>query len=83
VIVAAGGVAQTITVSGGAATINFYGIPGIEYDVQRATSLGPSPPPDWITINSSPLTASENDGAFGYTDSSAPNGTAYYRSIQH
>ena len=83
VIVAAGGFAQTITVSGGAATINFYGIPGVQYDVQRATSLGPSPPADWSIINGSPLTASENDGSFAYTDSSAPNGTAYYRSIQH
>jgi hypothetical protein len=29
------------------------------------------------------LTASSNDGSFTYTDGSAPNGTAYYRSLQH
>ncbi len=77
-----GGIAQTITVSGGTATINFYGIPGFQYDVQRATSLGP--PANWTTITTgSPLTASLDDGSFSYTDDSAPDGTAYYRSMQH
>lgn len=77
-----GGIAQTISVSGGTATINFYGIPGFQYDVQRATSLGP--PANWTTITTgSPLTASLNDGSFSYTDDSAPDGTAYYRSMQH
>jgi hypothetical protein len=83
-IVTPGGIAQTITVSGDTATIHFYGIPGFQYDVQRATSLGPSPPADWSTrTTGSPLTASSNDGSFTYTDGSAPNGTAYYRSLQH
>ena len=81
-IAAAGGVAQSIKVSNGTATINFYGIPGFQYDVQRATSLGS--PANWTTLTTgSPLTASTNDGSFSYTDNSAPDGTAYYRCIQH
>ncbi len=84
VIVAPGGIAQTITVSRGKATICFYGIPGRRYNVQRATSLGPSPPVDWSTVTTgSPLTASPRDGAFSYTDTSPPTGIAYYRSLQH
>ena len=83
-IVAPGGIAQTITVCGGTAISHFYGIPGLQYDVQRATSLGPRPPADWTTITpGSPLTASANDGSFTYTDSNAPTGTAYYRSLNH
>jgi len=82
VIVPPGGIAQTITVSDGTATISFYGIPGFQYDVQRATSLGP--PANWTTITiGSPLTASPNDGSFTCTDDSAPNGMAYYRAMQH
>jgi hypothetical protein len=82
VIVPPGGIAQTIAVSDGTATISFYGIPGFQYDVQRATSLGP--PANWTTITmGSPLTASPNDGSFTCTDDSAPNGMAYYRAMQH
>jgi hypothetical protein len=84
IILPPGGVAQAIAVSEGTATIRFYGIPGLQYDVQRATSLGPSPAADWSTMTTgNPLTASPNDGAFTYTDNSAPNGAAYYRSLQH
>ena len=81
-ILAPGGVAQTIAVSGGRAVIAFYGVPGFQYDVQRATSLGP--PANWTNMTTgSPLAASLNDGSFSYTDNNAPDGTAYYRSIQH
>ena len=78
--VPAGGLAQNIIVFGGAATVKFFGIPGYEYDVQRTTSL--VEPVTWTTLNGSAL-APDAVGAFSFTDSSAPNGSAYYRSTQH
>ena len=80
-VVAAGGFARTITVSAGTATVKFFGIPGLQYDVQRTTSL--AEPVTWATLTTgSPLTP-DPDGSFTHTDASAPNGTAYYRSLQH
>src|SRR5207253_10026173 len=38
-IAAPGGIAQTISSSGGSVTVNFAGIPGYQYDVQRATNV--------------------------------------------
>ena len=75
-----GGIANTVTVSGGTATIKFFGIPGYQYDVQRTISL--TEPVTWTTLTATPL-APGTDGSFTYTDSSAPNGTAYYRSLQY
>jgi hypothetical protein len=70
----AGGSAQTITVSGGTATINFAGIPGFQYEVQRSPDLS-----NWTTLET---TTAPADGVFSYTDNSAPNGSAYYRLLQ-
>jgi hypothetical protein len=78
-VAASGGLAKTITVSGGTATIKFFGIPGFQYDVQRTTSL--TEPVTWTTLPAS-LRTPGADGSFTYTGS-APNGTAYYRSLQH
>jgi len=75
----AGGAAKTITISGGAATIKFFGIPGLQYDVQRTTSL--SQPVTWTTLTVEALSPGA-DGSFSYVDSSLPDGIAYYRSIQ-
>jgi len=75
----AGGSAKTITISGGAATIKFFGIPGLQYDVQRTTSL--NQPVTWTTLTVGALTPGA-DGSFSYVDSSLPDGIAYYRSIQ-
>jgi len=60
--------------------IKFYGIPGLQYDVQRTTSL--TEPITWTTLTSTPLSP-EADGSFSYTDGEPPEGTAYYRSLQH
>ncbi len=83
--VPSGGIAQTITVSGGSVTIKFFGTPGYTYSLQRATSLsGP-----WTTITANSTTSPSSpqapgkDGSFSFTDNAAPNGTAYYRSIQN
>jgi hypothetical protein len=75
----AGGLAQEVTVGEDAVTVKFYGIPGLTYDVQRATTLSP---PDWTTLNASPL-ALGADGSFEYTDDTPPPGQAYYRSVRH
>jgi hypothetical protein len=79
VTAAPGGLAQSISVSGGAATLQFHGIPGYQYDVQRTTSL--EAPVTWTTLTGSAVIAGTN-GVFGFTDTNAPNGTAFYRSAQ-
>jgi hypothetical protein len=78
VATAPGGTAKTLSVSGGTATIKFFGIPGIQYDVQRATSVNVP----WTTLTTTPLEPG-TDGSFTFTDTSAPEGSAYYRSVQH
>jgi len=80
VVSAFGGLAKKLTVSGGTATIKFFGIPGNAYDVQRTTSL--AEPVTWTLLTSTPLSPGP-DGLFVYTDASPPSGTAYYRSVQH
>ena len=74
-----GGAVQSVTVSGGSATLRCFGIPGLSYDVQRATSL--SAPVSWTTLTLSALTPG-TDGSFTHIDSSAPDGLAYYRIVQ-
>jgi len=70
-----GGIAQGITLSGGNPTINFAGIPGFEYDVQRSTDLV-----TWTTLET---IIAPSDGVFSYTDNSPPGGNAaYYRLMQ-
>jgi hypothetical protein len=76
---AAGGLAQEVSVGVGAVTVKFYGIPGLTYDVQRATTLSPA---NWTTLTASAL-APGADGSFSYTDNSPPPGNAYYRSVRH
>jgi hypothetical protein len=84
-----GGTSGSISVSEGVATVKMFGIPGFQYDVQRATSLnGP-----WTTLTSAPplnatppFTATA-DGSFSFTDNfndlGGPPGSAYYRSLAH
>ena len=84
-----GGASGSISVSEGVATVKVFGIPGFQYDVQRATSLnGP-----WTTLTSAPpLNATPpftagSDGSFTFTDNysdlgGAP-GSAYYRTVAH
>jgi hypothetical protein len=72
----------TITVQvvnpGGSVTVNFAGIPGFTYDVQRATDPGGP----WATVNTQ---IAPPHGLFSYTNSPPPPlpPTAYYRLQQH
>lgn len=71
--------AQSITVSGSSATIQFSGVVGYKYHVQRTDSL--TPPTTWTTLTTAPLSPAD-DGSLTFTDTNAPPGTAYYRLMQ-
>ena len=71
--------AESITASGSSATIQFSGVVGYEYHVQRTDSL--TSPMTWITLTASPLSPAD-DGSFTVTDTNAPPSTAYYRLVQ-
>jgi autotransporter-associated beta strand protein len=78
VVPGAGG-PQSITVSGGVATVSFAGIPGYAYLVQRSTNLA-----DWVTLLTTNAPA---NGLFMFADdfSDLPGGppvSAYYRTAQ-
>jgi hypothetical protein len=75
-----GGLASSIGVSAGAATIECNGNPGSVFDVQRANNL--DLPIYWTTLTTSPLSPA-TDGSFSFTDTNAPPGQAYYRLVQH
>jgi autotransporter-associated beta strand protein len=77
----------TITVSGGQATLKFFGIPGYHYAVQRSPDIS-----SWsdIIVTSSDAANVDNNlgysvltaptgGAFTAVDGSAPGSSAYYR----
>jgi hypothetical protein len=72
------GLAKTIRVAETILTIVFQGTPGQPYDVQRTTSL--SPPVTWRTLTASSPLIPAADGSYTFTDTNAPQGTAYYRS---
>jgi hypothetical protein len=72
--------AESITASGSSAAIQFSGVVGYEYHVQRTTDL--APPKTWTTLTTSPLSPA-NDGSLTFTDTNAPPGTAYYRLKQN
>ncbi|PYJ05139.1 MAG: hypothetical protein DME25_08960, partial [Verrucomicrobia bacterium] len=69
------GNATMITVSGSTATVDFAGIPGYSYDIQRSTNLV-----DWVTLLT---TNTPGDGLFQFTDDfndlGGPPSQAYYR----
>jgi hypothetical protein len=67
------------SVSGSSVTITCSGIPGFKYSVQRTTSL--VSPITWTDLPGSTTTVPAN-GIWTFTDASAPNGQAYYRTIQ-
>jgi hypothetical protein len=75
-----GSSAEAINVSGSSATIQFSGVVGYEYHVQRTDSL--TPPMTWTTLTASPLSPAD-DGSFNFIDTNAPPGPAYYRLVQH
>jgi len=75
-----GSAAESITASSSSATIQFSGVVGYAYHVQRTTSL--TPPVTWTTLTTTPLLPA-SDGSLTFIDTNAPPGTAYYRLVQH
>ena len=75
-----GSLARDIRVTNGTATVKFFGIPGLLYDVQRTASL--AEPVSWVTLTTTSL-APGTDGSFSYTDTNAPPGTAFYWCVRH
>jgi len=75
-----GSIAESISASGSSATIQFSGVVGYEYHVQRTDSL--TPPMTWTTLTASPLSPAD-DGSLTFTDTTALPGTAYYRLVQN
>ena len=77
-VIGAVGAAQAITVAGGTATVEFAGIPGYAYAVQRSTNLV-----DWATLL---ITNTPSAGLFNVTDDfndiGGPPSSAYYRIAQ-
>ena len=69
------GLTQGITTSDGVVTVNFAGIPGIVYHIQRATS----PSGRWLIVDTQTAPAT---GLFSYTDPSPPQPSAFYRLMQ-
>ncbi len=65
------GQSQIASVSSGTATLNFAGIPGYSYSVQRSTNLT-----SWATIWTTNAPAG---GLFQLIDMGAPDPSAYYR----
>ena len=68
--------AESIAASGSSATIQFSGVVGYEYHVQRTSGL--TPPMTWTTLTTDPLSPAD-DGSLTFTDTTAPPGAAYYR----
>ena len=69
----------TVTPGVGSATVNFAGLPGYTYEVDRATNLAPA---IWVDLGNA--TAGSN-GLFNYTDNFTDLGvtptSAYYRLV--
>ncbi len=74
-VVSPGGIVQSVTSNGGVLVANFAGIPGFNYEIQRATSPGGP----WSTLVTQPAPA---NGLFSYTDPSPLSPSAFYRLIQ-
>jgi hypothetical protein len=83
-----GAASGQISVSGGVATVKMFGIPGLQYDVQRSadnmntwTTLATPP------LGTTPVSASTADGSITFTDDfsdlSGPPDSAYYRIVAH
>ncbi len=77
-VISAVGGPQTITVSGSTVTVNFAGIPGYPYNVQRSTNLLA-----WVTLLTTNAPAA---GLYEFTDDfsdlGGPPSSAYYRTAQ-
>jgi hypothetical protein len=76
-VVNPGGILQMISSSGGAVTVNCAGIPGFQYDVQRATNV------NFATFTVVLITNAPPNGLFSLIDNNPPTPTAFYRLLQH
>jgi hypothetical protein len=74
-----GSSASSVVAANSTSAIQFSGVIGYTYNVQRATSL--NTPITWTTVTSSALSPA-SDGSFTFTDTTAPPGTAYYRAVE-
>jgi hypothetical protein len=72
-------IVKSVAAANSTASIQFSGVTGYQYDVQRATNL--NTPITWTTLTTSPLSPAP-DGSFTFTDTNAPPGTAYYRALE-
>jgi hypothetical protein len=76
-VIQAGGLVQSVNPGpSGAVTVNFAGIPGFQYDVERSSD----PAGPWQEIAT--LTAPAN-GLFSHEDANPPAPAAYYRLTQN
>ena len=79
-VATAGGLARQLTYAGGSVTVKFFGIPGLQYQVERTTSL--TEPVSWERVTHAALTPGA-DGSFLFIDATPPEpGPAYYRCVQ-
>jgi hypothetical protein len=85
-VAAQSGGLTSITVSGATVSVTLFGIPGIQYDVQRSLDFS-----TWKTLSTSvtpppPITAAGN-GSISFTDDfsdlGSPPPAAFYRTIPH
>ncbi len=71
------GLAQSITFNGPTAVVNFAGVPGYSYEVQRTTNLLS---PNWTVLL---ITNAPPKGVWQFIETNPPPGGAYYRTRQH
>ncbi len=64
-----------IGVSGGSATVNFAGIPGYSYSVQRSTNV------DFSSFDVVLTTNAPDTGVFQFFDATPPQPLAFYRLV--
>jgi len=62
-----------VNTPGGSATLNFAGIPGLSYSVQRSTNV------TFIPVDTLWTTNAPSNGLFKYQDNGAPADKAFYR----
>ena len=74
-----GSIATSLVATDSTASIEFSGVTGYEYDVQRTISL--HSPITWTNVTTSPLSPA-SDGSFTFADTNPPPGKAYYRAVE-
>lgn len=71
-----GSTVEVVAATTSPVSLQFSGVTGYDYDLQRTTSL--NPPLFWTTLNTNPLMPAA-DGSFMFTDTNATSGSAFYR----